>query len=137
MTEDMRRYLGTRSWRGVPVEPGEPRPPREEPCDGDSLIAKVGKFVDAHASLVLYGPVPEEEQAERLAACHRPCPHLRVEGESEYCGKCGCPGWRRSTLQVKATMPAAKCPIGMWDQKPVHPRAPVPGPSAPQDAPGA
>jgi len=31
-----------------------------------------------------------------------------------FCGKCGCPRWDRSRLQVKWEMPGATCPLGKW-----------------------
>lgn len=46
----------------------------------------------------------------RLEACAA-CPERTPDG---FCGACGCPKWTASRLEVKAAMPGATCPKGLW-----------------------
>lgn len=85
-----------------------------------ALITRAGvavtNYIKAEASVIIDGPLAPEAVALRLAQC-RACPALRPAETAEmvgYCSACGCPDWRRSALAVKATMPAAKCPLLRW-----------------------
>lgn len=81
--------------------------------------AKALGYAKAEASLILEGPLPEEEYQARISAC-RACPHLDPSTEDSavgWCKSCGCGKNVRAELTVKARMPAAKCPIGKWPRK--------------------
>ena len=77
-------------------------------------IGEAIQYAKAEVSRIVQGPLSPEQVAARLAAC-RSCEHREVvEGKGEFCGKCGCGHRKRAELTIKATMPAATCPLGKW-----------------------
>lgn len=72
-------------------------------------------YLIAEASLLAHGPLPPALVEERLVAC-RGCERLqrRPEAPVGYCAACGCREWARAELTVKASMPAATCPLRRW-----------------------
>ena len=78
-------------------------------------IAQAMQYAKAEASRAVQGPLPAEKVEARLAAC-RTCEHREQVEEREFCTKCGCGRRKRAELTIKATMPAAKCPLGKWDK---------------------
>jgi hypothetical protein len=91
------------------------------PCFGDApkpgLREQAKSYVAAELSLLRLGQVKEEVLQDRLEHC-RKCPRLKQRPPETigYCGACGCGFRPRAALSVKATMPAAQCPIGKWGQ---------------------
>ena len=74
---------------------------------------KIIKYLSAEASLIVQGPLGAEAVEARLAACAGCEARKLVDGEA-YCGACGCGTRARAALSIKATMPAATCPRGLW-----------------------
>ena len=81
--------------------------------------ANVKKYLNAEASLHLYGPVPQEVFEERKAQCIA-CPKRmvtdKIPDEIGFCASCGCGISQRARLTVKLTMPASTCPLGKWGE---------------------
>lgn len=100
------------------ARPAPPPPP--------SIPSRAITWARAEASLATSGPLDAATVTARLEACNA-CPHLnRVDGAPlGFCRACGCGQNARAELTIKATMPAALCPIGVW-QDPHAPRAPLP-----------
>ena len=70
-------------------------------------------YVRAEASLLVSGPLDPHAVALRLAQC-MDCSARVPSAQVGFCSACRCPHWRRSELSVKATMPAATCPLDRW-----------------------
>jgi hypothetical protein len=79
-------------------------------------VPPAASWLRAEASLALEGPLPADRVEARLAQC-RSCPRLEPVPAPQvgWCTACGCPRSGRAELTVKATMPAAGCPEGMWE----------------------
>lgn len=71
------------------------------------------QYLAAEASLALNGPLAAAAVEARLTAC-RACDALQEDATGLWCGACGCGRRSRAELTVKATMPGAKCPRGLW-----------------------
>jgi len=91
----------------------EDAPPKTVPPP--PLWRRAASYIAAEASKLMRGPAEVAMQEQRLAAC-RSCEHRQQVNGGEYCGKCGCGYRKRAELTIKATMPAAKCPLGRWDK---------------------
>lgn len=80
-----------------------------------SLIAKAASWAMAEASLVMQGALDGDALAQRLSECGK-CDQLQSLPLPQvgHCRACGCGRNARSELSVKATMPAAGCPLGKW-----------------------
>lgn len=80
------------------------------------LVRQAAAAARAEASLLLHGPLPADRVSLRLLLC-RSCERLLPGTEEEvgHCGACGCPRSARAALARKATMPAARCPLGRWE----------------------
>lgn len=89
----------------------------DHPCPGEpeqpGRLAKVLRWLKAEASTVLEGELPEDKYQARLEAC-RSCDRLKPGQPLGWCGACGCGTRRRAELTIKAKMPAATCPLGLW-----------------------
>ena len=107
------------------------RSPRPAPPPPPSIPTRAMTWARAEASLATSGPLDAATVTARLEACNA-CPNLNRVANAPlgFCRVCGCGSNARAELTVKATMPAAKCPIGLWED-PHAPRAPLP----PQEAP--
>ena len=70
-------------------------------------------YVRAEASLLVSGPLDPAAVSLRLAQC-LDCTARVPSEQVGFCSACACPHWRRSELSVKATMPAATCPLDRW-----------------------
>lgn len=91
-----------------------------------SLLSKATSWAKAEASLVVKGPVTNDEFLRRLETCNG-CPDLkRSEDPTKlgWCSKCGCGDRARAELTIKGRMPAATCPYHLW-LKPDVPRVPL------------
>ena len=90
--------------------------PAKKPWSIPSL-RQVYDYLKAEASRILY-KVPEVDVESRLKACSE-CPQLMKsseEGKLGWCGACGCGTRARAELTIKATMPAATCPLKKWEK---------------------
>jgi uncharacterized paraquat-inducible protein A len=76
-------------------------------------LAQAREYLKAEASKLLQGALPTEMVRKRLEAC-RSCEWREVTPQGEHCRRCGCGRRRRAELTIKATMPAATCPLGKW-----------------------
>lgn len=91
-----------------------PEPPK--PVRKPGFLRKAASYLKAEASMLVNGPVGEDEYMARVAECLK-CPQLQKSVEPEqmgWCKACGCGQARRAELTVKARMPKAKCPAGLW-----------------------
>lgn len=70
-------------------------------------------YARAEISLLVSGPLDPAAVSLRIAQC-MDCTARVPSDQVGYCSACGCPGWRRSELATKATMPAATCPRKRW-----------------------
>jgi hypothetical protein len=86
-----------------------------EPDSPKGMLSKIRSYLKAEASLAIEGPVSDEVYLARLQAC-RGCEHRLEKSGGEWCMKCGCGTRKRAELTIKASMPAATCPIGKWPQ---------------------
>jgi hypothetical protein len=80
-------------------------------------IRQVYDYLKAEASRILY-KIPEVDVESRLKTCSE-CPKLSKSekpGELGWCTACGCGTRARAELTIKATMPAATCPLGKWEK---------------------
>jgi len=98
--------------------------------DGETIVDKAKLYAEtllkaaqntisyarAEASVFIYNITPEEIAA-RLTSC-KSCEKLTkdVSAPVGYCGACGCGKSPRAELSIKATMPAATCPLSRWVQ---------------------
>ena len=77
------------------------------------VVEKAVEYVKAEVSGVV-ASVSLVQLEVRKAACDT-CEGVTKQAEDKwFCGKCGCPRWDRSRLQVKWEMPGATCPLGKW-----------------------
>jgi len=56
--------------------------------------------------------VPAEVYAKRQCICEG-CPHVEIDGNDRYCGKCTCPHTRWSELSTKNQREDHNCPMGL------------------------
>jgi hypothetical protein len=79
------------------------------------IVEQAASWLRSEASLVLEGPLPADAVEARLAQC-RSCEKLEASQAPQvgWCKACGCGNNARAELTVKATMPAATCPLGRW-----------------------
>lgn len=78
---------------------------------------QIYSYLKAEVSRILY-KLPEVDVESRLKACSE-CPELMrsgKEGELGWCKACGCGTNARAELTIKATMPAATCPLKKWEK---------------------
>ena len=85
-------------------------------------MKRAAQYLKAEVSRIVHGPVAGDALAARLDAC-KACPKRKdsIAGETDpggigFCDACGCGGRKRAALSIKATMPAATCPQGKWEQ---------------------
>ena len=84
---------------------------------GKLTVSNVVSYAKAEASLAIHGPVAPEVFEARKAACmgcEFRATNTTPPDEIGFCTKCGCGASNRARLTVKATMPAATCPMGKW-----------------------
>lgn len=83
-----------------------------------SFMSKAANWLAAESSKVLSGPVEPGVYEARISSCLK-CEHLEQLPAPKvgYCKRCGCGKNQRSELTVKATMPAATCPLGLWEKR--------------------
>jgi hypothetical protein len=82
------------------------------------LLRKAMSYAKAEASLLVQGPVGDDQYQARVAECLK-CPHLKKSeepGQIGWCKACGCGSSARAELTVKARMPKAKCPVNSWPE---------------------
>lgn len=85
-------------------------------------MKRAAQYLKAEVSRIVHGPVAGDALTARLDAC-KACPKRKdsIAGATDpggigFCDACGCGGRKRAALSIKATMPAATCPQGKWEQ---------------------
>lgn len=112
----LRGELVTPTISALPLPPiSEPAAAAESESAAGSFVSRAIAYAKAEASLLISGPVSDDEFAARVSACAgcselNPLPAPQVG----WCKACGCGDRSRAELSVKATMPAATCPRGKW-----------------------
>ena len=107
MTPEEKREARRKFYAGEPAAPSAPQvsyPPCRRTA---SWAARIAQF----AEVVLSPPVPDSVFALRQLKCSA-CPHRQEKGGAFFCGCCGCPKWRLSTLDFKNRLSLWECPIG-------------------------
>jgi len=100
-------FSGPKQVTEVPVQP--------QPSNFDKAVS----WAKAEFSRVAEGPLTGDALKARLDAC-RACDRLdaREAPQVGFCKSCGCGQNPRAELTIKATMPAATCPINKWPLQP-------------------
>ena len=82
---------------------------------GHGVIDKAVSWLTAEASMLMSGPISDEQFNLRIAEC-KACDRLQTDDKAQvgFCSSCGCGKNVRSELSVKARMPSATCPLNKW-----------------------
>lgn len=87
----------------------------QAPMEAPSLLSKAISYAKAEISRFTQ-TITEAEIAARIDMC-RSCSKLvksTEDGKIGWCDSCGCGKAARAELTIKATMPAATCPLNKW-----------------------
>lgn len=79
-------------------------------------FARAASWMRAEASAIISGQLDGDALEARLSAC-RSCHRFEAAQDAAqvgWCSACGCGKRARAELSVKATMPAATCPLDRW-----------------------